>query len=66
MRMRIIVCHLFRSFPGFFQKESRGKRRVAPFRTKESGKSFLVTFFLLHKQYEKRPKGEEELPLIHI
>lgn len=54
-------CHLFRSFPGFFP---RGKRRFAPFRPKESGKSFLVTFFLLEKHYEKTPKGEEELPLM--
>ncbi|XP_051794334.1 uncharacterized protein LOC110972585 isoform X2 [Acanthochromis polyacanthus] len=55
---------MVRSFPGFFQKEARGKRRFTPFRTKESGKSFLVNFFLLNKQYEKTPKGEEELPLM--
>ncbi|XP_075888901.1 uncharacterized protein LOC142892574 [Nelusetta ayraudi] len=62
--MRIMVCHLFRSFPGFFQKQARGKRRFAPFWKNESGKSFLVNFFLLNKHYEKTPKGEEELPLI--
>ncbi|XP_030578768.1 uncharacterized protein LOC115775375 isoform X2 [Archocentrus centrarchus] len=53
-----------RSFPGFFKKEARGKRRFAPYRTNEFGKSFLVNFFLLEKQYEKTPKGEEELPLM--
>lgn len=62
--MRIRVCLLFRSFPGFFQKEARGKRRFAPYRTKEFGKSSLVSFFLLEKQYAKTPKGEEELPLM--
>ncbi|MEQ2316169.1 hypothetical protein AMECASPLE_029942, partial [Ameca splendens] len=49
------------SFPGFFQKESRGKRRFAPYRREELRKTFLVNFFLLEKQYKKTPKGEEEL-----
>lgn len=62
--MGLIVCLLFRAFPGFFRKEARGKRRFAPYTTKESGKSFLVNFFLLERQYKKTPKGEEELPLM--
>ncbi|MEQ2300887.1 hypothetical protein AMECASPLE_030404 [Ameca splendens] len=47
----------------FFQKEARGKRCFAPYRREELRKTFLVNFFLLEKQYEKTPKGEEELPL---
>lgn len=62
--MRVIVHHVFRSFPGFFQKAARGKWRFAPFKTTVSGKSFLMNFFLLEKQHEKTPKGEEELPLM--
>lgn len=52
---------LFRSFPGFFRKEVRGKKRFGPYKRPE--KSFLMVFFLLDQQYEKTPKGETELQL---
>lgn len=53
---------LFRSFPGFFRKEVRGKKRFGPYKRPE--KRFLVGFFLFDRHYEKTPKGETELQLI--
>ncbi|XP_026083507.1 uncharacterized protein LOC113059315 isoform X1 [Carassius auratus] len=53
-----------RSFPGFFRKEARGKKRFAPYTPTQPGKSFLVNFFLLENQREKTPNGEEELQLV--
>ncbi|XP_056599036.1 uncharacterized protein LOC130417481 [Triplophysa dalaica] len=50
-----------RSFPGFFRKEVRGKKRFGPY--KRPQKTFLMVFFLLDQQYEKTPKGETELQL---
>lgn len=59
-----LPSYMFRSFPGFFRKEARGKKRFAPYTPTQPGKSFLVNFFLLEKQREKTPNGEEELQLI--
>ncbi|KAI7790750.1 putative G2/M phase-specific E3 ubiquitin-protein ligase-like, partial [Triplophysa rosa] len=50
-----------RSFPGFFRKEVRGKKRFGPYKRPE--KSLLMVFFLLDQQYERTPKGESELEL---
>lgn len=59
-----LPSYMFRSFPGFFRKEARGKKRFAPYTPTQPGKSLLVNFFLLGKQREKTPNGEEELQLI--
>lgn len=60
--LKIKMKSFFRSFPGFFRKEVRGKKRFGPYKRPE--KSFLMVFFLLDQQYEKTPKGETELQLI--
>ncbi|XP_076829285.1 uncharacterized protein LOC143475336 isoform X4 [Brachyhypopomus gauderio] len=61
-RSQSVQQEMARSFPGFFRKEVRGKRRFAPYTRQK--KSFLVNFFLLDKQRGKTPKGELELRLM--
>lgn len=55
------AIYIFRSFPGLFRKEARGKRRFERFARPE--KSFVVNFFLLDEQCSKTPRGPEELKL---
>lgn len=48
---------IFRSFPGLFQREARGKKRF-------SQKTLTVNFLLLDEQRSKTPEGHEELQLM--
>ncbi|MEQ2292652.1 hypothetical protein AMECASPLE_025129 [Ameca splendens] len=63
--MRTIVGYaiILGLFQYFFKRRQEAKGDFHPIGQKNLG-SFWVNFFLLEKQYEKTPKGEEELPLM--